>query len=47
MFDVNDYLGYHSVAEFNEGGISSSSAYIWRPDGRLLAKSVQTNIIYG
>jgi acyl-CoA thioesterase len=46
-FGPQDFLGYHSVADFDEAGISSSTAWIWRPDGRLLAKSVQTNIIYG
>lgn len=46
-FGTEDYLGYHSVADFDEAGISSSTAWIWRPDGRLLAKSVQTNVIYG
>lgn len=46
-FAPTDFLGYHSSVSFEEAGISSTVAYIWRPDGRLLAKSVQTNIIYG
>lgn len=42
-----DYLGYHAKVNFGESCISSSNAEIWGPDGKLLAKSVQTNIIYG
>lgn len=42
-----DFLGYHSKVNFGEQGISSSNAEIWGADSRLLAKSVQTNIIYG
>lgn len=44
--DPQEYLGYHAKVNFGEQGISSSNAEIWGPDGRLLAKSVQTNIIY-
>jgi acyl-CoA thioesterase len=46
-FGPEDFLGYHSKVSFDEAGISSSTAYIWCPDGRLLAKSVQSNVIYG
>lgn len=40
-------MGYHAEVNFGEDCASSSSASIWRPDGQLLAKSMQTNIIYG
>jgi len=41
-------LGYRSKVNFGEGGVSSSSADIWHPtSGQLLAKSVQTSLIYG
>ena len=43
----DSFVGYHSKVNFGEGGISSSSAEIWAPEGKLLAKSVQTSIIYG
>ncbi len=45
--NADDFLGYHAKLNFGEEGISSSNAEIWRPDGKLLATSVQTNIIYG
>lgn len=45
-FGPDDFLGYRSKVSFDEAGISSSTAHIWRPDGRLLAKSVQSNVIY-
>lgn len=46
--DPANVIGYRSVVNFGEGGISSSSADIWHPtSGQLLAKSVQTSIIYG
>ena len=41
------YIGYFSRVNFSKNGISSSNAEVWSPDGRLLAKSHQTNIIYG
>lgn len=40
-------LGYHSQVHFGIAGISSTSADIWAPDGRLLARSTQNNIVYG
>lgn len=45
--DSDSFVGYHSKVNFSDGGVSSSSADIWRPDGVLLAKSIQTNLIYG
>ena len=42
-----EHIGYHAKVNFGESGISSSNAEIWGADGKLLAKSVQTNIIYG
>lgn len=41
------HLGYLSKVNFGEHGFSSSDAQIWGPDGQLLARSYQTNIIYG
>ena len=41
------HLGYLSKVNFGEHGLSSSQAEIWGSDGQLLAKSLQTNIIYG
>lgn len=41
-----DFVGYLSAVNYAEGGVSSSSADIWHPDGQLLAKSIQTSIIY-
>jgi len=46
-FAPDEFLGYESKVSFDEAGVSSTTAHIWRPDGRLLAKSVQTNVIYG
>lgn len=40
-------LGYHARVHFARDGISSSSADIWAPDGRRLARSTQTSIVYG
>ncbi len=47
VFLPNDHLGYLSKINFGENGLSSSQADIWEPGGKLLAKSFQTNIIYG
>jgi len=44
---ATQHLGYLSKVNFGEHGLSSSQAEIWGPDGQLLAKSMQTNIIYG
>lgn len=41
------FLGYLAHVNFSEGSISSSCADIWTPAGRLLARSVQTSLIYG
>lgn len=43
----SDYLGYLAKVSFGQNGLSASDAVIWAPDGRLLARSYQTNIIYG
>ena len=42
-----DHLGYLSKVNFGENGLSSSQAEIWGHGGQLLARSFQTNIIYG
>lgn len=42
-----DFLGYLARVNFFKDGYGSSSADIWAPDGRLLAKSYQTFVIYG
>ena len=42
-----DFLGYLARLNFFKDGYGSSSADIWAPDGRLLAKSYQTFVIYG
>ncbi|WP_432472839.1 thioesterase family protein [Amphritea sp. HPY] len=44
---TTDYLGYLSKANFAENGLSSSQAEIWGAQGQLLARSFQTNLIYG
>lgn len=41
------HLGYLAKVNFGENGLSSSHADVWGPGGKLLARSVQTNIIYG
>lgn len=41
-----DHLGYLAKVHFGADGVSSSSADIWTPDGRLVAKSLQTNLIF-
>lgn len=41
------HLGYLSKVNFGKDGLSSSDAVIWGPNGELLARSFQTNIIYG
>jgi acyl-CoA thioesterase len=43
----DDYLGYLARVNFFKDGFGSSSADIWAPDGRLLAKSYQTFLIFG
>ena len=43
----DDYLGYLAHANFFKDGYGSSAADIWAPDGRLLAKSYQTFVMYG
>ncbi len=42
----DDFLGYLARVNFFKDGYGSSSADIWAPDGRLLAKSYQTFVIY-
>jgi acyl-CoA thioesterase len=42
-----EHLGYLSKVNFGENGLSSSQAEVWGPDGQLLARSFQTDIIYG
>lgn len=41
-----EHLGYLAKVHFGSDGISSSGADIWTFDGRLLAKSLQTNLIF-
>lgn len=41
-----DILGYRAHANFFRGGYGSSSAEVWAPDGRLLAKSFQTFVVF-
>lgn len=43
----NEYLDYLARVNFFKDGYGSSAADIWSPDGRLLAKSYQTFLIYG
>ena len=43
----DDFLGYLARANFFRDGYGSTAADIWAPDGRLLAKSYQTFVIYG
>jgi acyl-CoA thioesterase len=43
----DDFLGYLARVNFFRDGYGSSSADIWAPDGRLLAKSYQTFVMYG
>ncbi len=45
--DGSDFLGYLARVNFFRDGYGSSTADIWAPDGRLLAKSYQTFVIYG
>jgi acyl-CoA thioesterase len=42
-----DFLGYRARCNFFRDGYGSSSAEIWAPDGRLLAKSFQTFLVFG
>ncbi|WP_028469007.1 thioesterase family protein [Neptunomonas japonica] len=42
-----EHLGYLAKVNFGENGLSSSQAEVWGPEGQLLARSFQTNIIYG
>ncbi len=43
----DDFLGYLARTNFFKDGYGSSAADIWAPDGRLLAKSYQTFVMYG
>ncbi len=43
----DEFLGYLARVNFFRDGYGSSTADIWAPDGRLLAKSYQTFVIYG
>ena len=43
----DDFLGYLARVNFFRDGYGSSTADIWAPEGRLLAKSYQTFVIYG
>ncbi|MEM7282699.1 MAG: thioesterase family protein [Pseudomonadota bacterium] len=45
--DGNQFLGYMARLNFFRDGYGSSTADIWTPDGRCLAKSQQTFVIYG
>lgn len=42
-----DYLGYLARVDFFKDGYGSSTADVWAPDGRLLATSYQTFVVYG
>lgn len=42
----DEHLGYLAKVNFGSDGVSSSTADIWTPDGRLVAKSLQTNLIF-
>lgn len=44
--DPNAYLGYLARINFFKDGFGSSTADIWNKDGRLLAKSYQTFVVY-
>ena len=41
------FLGYLGRVNFFSDGYGSTTAHIWAPDGRLLAKSYQTFVMYG
>ncbi len=43
----DDFIGYLARVNFFRDGYGSSAADIWALDGRLLAKSYQTFVIYG
>ncbi|MDX1268878.1 MAG: thioesterase family protein, partial [Oceanisphaera sp.] len=43
----DEFLGYLARVNFFRDGYGSSTADIWAQDGRLLAKSYQTFVIYG
>ncbi len=43
----DDFLGYLARTNFFRDGYGSSTADIWAADGRLLARSYQTFVIYG
>ncbi len=43
----DDFLGYLASVNFFKDGYGSTTADIWAPDGRLLAKSYQTFVMYG
>lgn len=45
--DADAFVGYLARLNFFKNGYGSSSADVWTPDGRLLAKSFQTFVIYG
>ena len=42
----DEFLGYLARVNFFRDGYGSSTADIWAQDGRLLAKSYQTFVIY-
>ncbi len=42
-----DYLGYRAQTNFLKDGYGSSTADVWAPDGRRVARSFQTFLIYG
>lgn len=42
-----DFLGYLARVNFFKDGYGSTAADVWAPDGRLLAMSYQTFVIYG
>jgi acyl-CoA thioesterase len=43
----HEFLGYRAHCNFFDAGYGSSSAEVWAPDGRLLAKSFQTFLVFG
>jgi hypothetical protein len=50
LFDelrADGFLGSLARVNFFSSGYGSSAADIWAPDGRLLAKSYRTFVIYG
>ena len=45
--DSDQFLGYFARLNFFSNGYGSATANIWAPDGRYLARSQQTFVIYG